>query len=101
MLSHEPLFIVKDCHRFFLTGHAGAVKLPPVTKKDVGDKFKEIRAAAFSTTRDLERQTESDVSYQVAESYRVTVNGPAPGPGLINRFGSMRFTEGGSMDWGQ
>jgi RNA 3'-terminal phosphate cyclase len=34
------------------------------------------------------------------DSYRVTVNGPSPGPGLIRRFGSARFHEiDGSVAW--
>jgi hypothetical protein len=33
------------------------------------------------------------------DSFRVTVNGPAPGPGLITRYGSARFTEGSAVDW--
>src|SRR5262245_33145668 len=31
--------------------------------------------------------------------YRVTVNGPPPGPGLVRRYGSARFIEGGSFEW--
>jgi len=33
-------------------------------------------------------------------AYRVTLNGPSPGPGLIRRYGSARFIEGGgSVEW--
>jgi hypothetical protein len=32
-------------------------------------------------------------------SYRVTVNGPSPGRGMIRRYGSARFHEGSSIDW--
>ena len=31
--------------------------------------------------------------------YRVTVNGPSPGPGLVLRYGSARFQEGGQVRW--
>jgi hypothetical protein len=33
-------------------------------------------------------------------AYRVTLNGPSPGPDLIRRYGSARFIEGGSgLEW--
>jgi hypothetical protein len=31
--------------------------------------------------------------------YRVTLEGPSPGPGLTLLYGSARFIEGGSVDW--
>ena len=31
--------------------------------------------------------------------YRVSFNGPPPGPGLILRYGSVRFSEGGTVEW--
>jgi len=31
--------------------------------------------------------------------YRVTFNGPPPGPGLVLRYGSARFSEGGAVEW--
>ncbi len=37
--------------------------------------------------------------YSVVKSYRVTLNGPSPGPGLILRYGSSRFIEGGKVEW--
>ena len=33
------------------------------------------------------------------QKYRVTLNGVPPGPGLVHRYGSARFSEGGSVDW--
>lgn len=33
------------------------------------------------------------------KSYRVTVNGPSPGRGMITRFGSARLIEGGAVEW--
>jgi hypothetical protein len=30
----------------------------------------------------------------VAQNYRVTLNGPSPGPGLVLRYGAARFIEG-------
>jgi hypothetical protein len=35
----------------------------------------------------------------VVTSYRVTLNGPSPGPGLTLRYGSARFLEGGQVSW--
>lgn len=37
--------------------------------------------------------------FKSVDSYRVTVNGPSPGPGLILRYGSARFIEGGQVTW--
>jgi hypothetical protein len=31
--------------------------------------------------------------------YRVTLNGPPPGPGMIRRIGSARYSEGGTVEW--
>lgn len=36
---------------------------------------------------------------QITDHYSVIVNGPSPGPGLIRRYGTMRFIEAGSMEW--
>lgn len=33
------------------------------------------------------------------QNYRVNVNGPRPGTGLIRRYGSARFINGGSVEW--
>jgi hypothetical protein len=35
------------------------------------------------------------------ENFRVTVNGHSPGTGLISRYGSARFVEGGEVTWSQ
>lgn len=40
---------------------------------------------------------EAMLPYRLTESYRVTVNGPSPGTGLITRYGSARFTD--RLDW--
>ena len=37
--------------------------------------------------------------FKIVESYRVTLNGPSPGTGLIRRYGSARFFEGGQVTW--
>jgi len=37
----------------------------------------------------------------LVDSYRVTVNGPSPGPGLIRRYGSARFLEDYKVTWEQ
>lgn len=37
----------------------------------------------------------------LVSSYRVTVNGPPPGQGLVRRYGSARFTEGGTLAWSE
>jgi hypothetical protein len=31
--------------------------------------------------------------------FRVNVNGPSPGTGLVRRYGSARFISGGSLEW--
>jgi hypothetical protein len=35
----------------------------------------------------------------VVSNYRVTLNGPSLGQGLVLRYGSALFSEGGSLDW--
>lgn len=37
--------------------------------------------------------------YSVVKNYRVTLEGPSPGPGLILRYGNARFIEGGRVEW--
>lgn len=37
--------------------------------------------------------------FNAFQNYRVTLNGPSPGPGLIRRYGNARFIEGGSVTW--
>lgn len=37
--------------------------------------------------------------FRVVDKYRVTLNGPSPGPGLIRRFGNARFIEEGKVTW--
>jgi hypothetical protein len=36
---------------------------------------------------------EAMLPYRLVDTYRVTVNGPSPGTGLIRRYGSARFTD--------
>lgn len=38
-------------------------------------------------------------SYHVVSKYRVTLDGPPPGPGLVLRYGIARFIEGGKIEW--
>jgi len=33
------------------------------------------------------------------KDFRVNVNGPSPGAGLVRRYGSARFISGGSLEW--
>jgi hypothetical protein len=35
------------------------------------------------------------------KNYRVTINGPSPGTGMISRYGSARLLEDGKVDWEQ
>jgi hypothetical protein len=35
------------------------------------------------------------------QRYRVTINGDPPGTGMISRYGSARFVEGGALNWKQ
>ena len=39
------------------------------------------------------------VQRNVVSNYRVTLNGPPLGRGLVLRYGSALFSEGGSLDW--
>lgn len=41
----------------------------------------------------------AELPLNLVDSYRVTMNGPPPGPGLIMRYGSARFSEGSSVTW--
>jgi len=38
-------------------------------------------------------------SHSIVKNYRVTLDGPSPGPGLVLRYGNARFIEGGKMEW--
>lgn len=40
---------------------------------------------------------EAMLPYKMIDAYRVTVNGPSPGTGLIRRYGSARFMD--RMEW--
>jgi hypothetical protein len=42
---------------------------------------------------------EAALPLNIATSYRVTLNGPSPGTGLIRRYGSARFVEGDRVTW--
>lgn len=37
--------------------------------------------------------------HSIVSKYRVTLDGPPPGPDLILRYGSARFIEGGKVEW--
>lgn len=54
---------------------------------------KELASKAVLTIRN------AALPLKLVSSYRVTLNGPPPGPGLITRYGSARFSEGGSVSW--
>jgi hypothetical protein len=58
------------------------------------------RAAAetFATTA-LFAIRNAMVPRNVVSNYRVTLNGPSLGGGLVLRYGSALFSEGGSLDW--
>ncbi len=55
-------------------------------------------AQAFAETALL---TIRNASFQKGpvEFYRVTLNGKPPGPGMIRRIGSARYSEGGTVEW--
>ncbi len=42
---------------------------------------------------------EAMLPFKIVEAYRVTLNGPSPGTGMIRRYGNARFIEGGQVDW--
>jgi len=54
---------------------------------------REVASKAVITVRNAE------LPFDLVDSYRVTMNGPSPGPGLIMRYGSARFSEGGAVAW--
>jgi hypothetical protein len=41
----------------------------------------------------------AELPFNLVKHFRVTLNGPSPGPGLIHRYGSARFSEGGAVEW--
>jgi surface antigen len=41
----------------------------------------------------------TELPFDLVNDYRVTMNGPSPGPGLVHRYGSARFSEGSSVSW--
>jgi hypothetical protein len=55
-------------------------------------------AESFATTA-LFAIRNAMVRRNVVSQYRVTLNGPSLGRGLILRYGSALFSEGGSLDW--
>jgi hypothetical protein len=42
---------------------------------------------------------EAMLPFHLTDKYHVTINGPPPGTGLIRRYGSARFIEGGRVEW--
>lgn len=54
---------------------------------------KEFASKAVITVRNAE------LPFDLVDDYRVTMNGPPPGPGLVMRYGSARFSEGSSVSW--
>jgi hypothetical protein len=55
-----------------------------------------LRARAIAEEAVLATR-EAMLPYQLDAHYRVTVNGPSPGTGLITRYGSARFTD--RVEW--
>lgn len=53
----------------------------------------EFASKAVITVRNAE------LPFNLVDDYRVTMNGPPPGPGLIMRYGSARFSEGSRVMW--
>lgn len=49
----------------------------------------------------LLRIREQLLSAGAYKQFRVTINGTAPGTGMISRYGSARLVEGGKVDWEQ
>ena len=58
-----------------------------------GGSFEAFGTDAVVTIR------EAMLRFKLVNNYRVTVNGPSPGTGLIRRYGSARFIEGGDVEW--
>jgi hypothetical protein len=59
-----------------------------------GGSFEAFGTGAVVTIR------EAMLPFKTVSNYRVTVNGPSPGTGLIRRYGSARFIEGDRVQWG-
>ena len=64
-----------------------------LTGRAPGGSFEAFGTDAVITVR------ETMLPFRVTERYRVTVNGPSPATGLIRRYGSARFIEGGGVKW--
>jgi hypothetical protein len=58
-----------------------------------------VRSPREFATRAVILVRNAALPFKVVDDYRVTMNGPPPGPGLIMRYGSARFSEGGSVAW--
>jgi hypothetical protein len=67
-------------------------ELAPDEFRGSGQEFAEKAVLAIRNTMYQTKPT-------AMHAYRVTLNGPSPGPGLIRRYGSARFIEGGSVKW--
>jgi hypothetical protein len=64
-----------------------------ISRRAPGGSFEAFGTEALVVIR------EAMLPYKLVDSYRVTVNGPSPGTGLIRRYGSARFIEGGRVEW--
>ena len=85
-------------------------RLPQPQSLDINDIG--YLVATFETTQPPSRATAESfattalfairnamVQRNVVSNYRVTLNGPPLGRGLVLRYGSALFSEGGSLDW--
>lgn len=58
-----------------------------------------INAAAYAENICLAVRNKLFSSGAGVKSYRVSLYGPSPGPGLVRVYGAYRFTEGGRGSW--
>ena len=70
------------------------------TFNDIDPSFVRDGGRSFAETA-LIRIREQLLPTGAYSRFRVTVNGASPGTGLISRYGSARFIEGGKLNWKQ
>ncbi len=105
---------LSEAQRSAIVAELQKVNIPPPSSLEVNDSgfvvatFDNIPAAmvpdggrTFAETA-LIRMREPLAPAKVYKQFRVTVNGPPPGTGMISRYGSARFIEdAGKVEWKQ
>ncbi len=89
LISPEKIEIADSGKRLVVTfeipeSHDWALRVAGV------HSLREYGTKAVITVRNAE------LPFNLVNHFRVTLNGPSPGPSLIHRYGSARFSEGGA-----